>query len=72
MLLLNCKSCDDVLKLVDKTRTCECGQSSGRLDNETPQVVGALARLLNIPWEDYDSVAAGLERRWFLCGTKNE
>ncbi len=65
MHLLNCKRCDDVVKLVDKLRRCECGQASGQLLNGTPMLTGA-ARLLEIPWPDYDNASAGEWQQWRL------
>lgn len=65
MWLLNCKACDDVLKMIDRSRSCECGKTSGSLRNDVPRAEGPCARVLRIPWEDYDSTAVGLQRRWF-------
>lgn len=61
--LLNCRRCDDIVKLIEKSRSCECGASSGRLENESAgaEVTGP-ARVLLIPWESYDGIVEGEER----------
>lgn len=65
MKLLNCKRCDDVVKLVDnKTRSCECGLSSGRVDKQDiPDVTGP-ARVIELPWQEYDQASDGAWYRW--------
>jgi hypothetical protein len=69
--LLNCKKCDDVLKLVDKPRSCECGQSTGRTGpagaagTETVTTSGP-ARIFEIPWQEYDQASGGEWQRWRL------
>lgn len=67
MKLLNCKKCDDLVKLTDlRTRTCECGACTGMVDKrETPTVTGP-ARVFEIPWNEYDQAAAGEWQRWRL------
>ena len=66
MMLLNCTQCDDLLKLVDRVRTCECGRSSGHLTPPRPPVVTGPARLIEIPWEQYDLASGGHWQRWRL------
>lgn len=63
MYLLNCKKCDDVVKLVDQLRRCECGHSSGQLLHEQPVLTGS-ARLVELPWTEYDNASAGDWQRW--------
>lgn len=70
MKLLNCKKCDDVLKLVDKPRSCECGQSTGRVvmgtgERETVTTTGP-ARIFEIPWPEYDQASGGEWQQWRL------
>lgn len=61
LFLMNCQACDDVVKLIEKTRNCECGHSSGQLTHPTYFVTGA-ARVLAIRWEDYDAAIEGEPR----------
>ena len=72
MKLLNCRRCDDVVKLVsDKERSCECGLAKGKIIAETEraghiyaeriQLTGS-ARVLEISWEAYDGIAEGEQR----------
>jgi hypothetical protein len=65
MKLLNCRQCDDVVKLVDKVRSCECGRCTGVLDavGGTLLVTGP-ARVFEIPWPEYDQAAGGEWQRW--------
>ena len=64
MKLLNCRQCDDVLKLVDKLRSCECGRSTGMLNGHEPPVTTGPARVFEIPWPEYDQAAGGEWQRW--------
>lgn len=66
MYLLNCRNCDDVLRLGPHVRRCDCGQTSGHLDGTRipPIVEGFHARVLKIDWEQYDSAVPGETRRW--------
>jgi hypothetical protein len=63
MKLLNCRRCDDVVKLVEgKSRSCECGATTGSIQAaagaERVQLSGA-GRVLEISWEAYDGIAEG-------------
>ena len=60
MKLLNCRRCDDIVKLIeDKYRSCECGACQGvTLENGRVLVAGP-ARVLEIGWEAYDGIAEG-------------
>lgn len=71
--LLNCRRCDDVLKLVeDKERSCECGSVRGKIQPEVKRdgviyaervlVIGGASRVFEIPWEAYDGVVEGETR----------
>lgn len=63
--LLNCRRCDDIFRVTERMRSCECAHASGQLDAlEVPQVEGLQARLLSIEWEDYDGVIEGESRQW--------
>lgn len=65
MKLLNCKRCDDVVKLVDiRTRTCECGAASGKLEGDERATVTGPARVFVIRWEDYDGAMPGERKAW--------
>jgi hypothetical protein len=61
MYLLNCRACDDVVKLVEKERSCECGRSKGV---STPLLTATTgpARTLVISWEAYDGITEGESR----------
>ena len=62
MFLLNCQSCDDVVKLVDKPRLCECGKSAGAHYANGTYVSSGPARVLSITWEAYDGITEGESR----------
>ncbi len=67
ILLLNCKSCDDILRLEeDHLRPCLCGQSTARPDARGQWIVAGPARLMSIPFEEYDGAIKGAPRKWFL------
>lgn len=61
MYLLNCRACDDVVKLIEKERSCECGRSKGV---STPLLTATTgpARTLVIAWEAYDGITEGESR----------
>lgn len=63
MKLMNCRRCDDVVKLVEgKTRVCECGATQGSIQASTvPErvLVWGAGRVLEISWEAYDGIAEG-------------
>lgn len=61
MFLLNCRACDDVVKLVDKERSCECGRSKGVSTALLTATTGP-ARTLVISWEAYDGITEGESR----------
>jgi hypothetical protein len=60
MKLMNCTRCDDVVKLVDKIRFCECGMCQGVAGEDGSVDVGGAARVLTIAWETYDGLAEGV------------
>lgn len=62
MYLLNCRACDDVVKLIEKPRTCECGRSRGGIDGNGDPSVQGNARVLTIAWEAYDGITEGESR----------
>lgn len=61
--LLNCRTCEDIVRLTDKIRTCECGSSRGRMTNlpegNEPHIQGSSARVLAMQFEDYDRLVPG-------------
>lgn len=64
ILLLNCRSCDDILRLdEDRPRPCSCGGSAARFVKGEWMLSGN-ARLLKIDFEEYDGAAKGLRRVW--------
>ncbi len=66
MILLNCQSCDDVVRLTDQNRHCECRRSSGWVSSAPSPHGGAHitgpARVLSISWESYDGIIEGEQR----------
>lgn len=64
LLLMNCRQCDDVQKVIDTLRCCECARSSGQLVNGEAITEGP-CRVLAIDWEQYDG-AAPREPRTFI------
>lgn len=65
LLLLNCVCCDDIVRLVEARRACECGRSEGWI-TLTGAVVKSIvtARVLEIDWESYDGIAEGESRHF--------
>lgn len=64
ILLLNCRSCDDILRLdEDRPRPCMCGASCGRFSRGA-WVLSGPSRILRITFEEYDGAIKGLPRRW--------
>jgi len=59
LLLLNCTHCDDVLKLVDQARSCECGRSRGAMQSDNRPSVTGPARVFTVAWEFYDGLCEG-------------
>ena len=57
--ILNCRNCEDMQRLTDKIRTCECGKSRGRMVKDEPEIQGTYARLLAMQFEDYDRLTPG-------------
>ena len=62
MKLMNCTRCDDVVKLVENPRNCECGLSRGCVTMDGDTDVFGPCRVLTIAWEVYDGLAEGIER----------
>jgi len=61
LLLLNCTRCDDVVKLVETVRICECGATRGKVsDHGDVEALGS-PRVLSIDWEAYDGLVEGSE-----------
>lgn len=60
--LLNCRRCDDVLKLIEKERVCECGGCRGRVSEAGEVTATGSARVLTIGWEAYDGIEEGETR----------
>jgi hypothetical protein len=75
MILMNCTHCDDLVVLVDRPRSCICGRSTGSVPvgfaergahtaaGDKPIVSGP-ARLVEIPWEEYDMASGGEWCKW--------
>lgn len=61
MLLLNCIRCDDVVKLIEKVRICECGATHGRVSDDGEVEALGSPRVLSIGWEVYDGLTEGSE-----------
>jgi hypothetical protein len=62
MKLLNCRRCDDVQKLVEQERTCECGVTKGSISSKGQLSLSGPGRVFEIDWEAYDGIAEGEER----------
>lgn len=65
LLLMNCRQCDDVLKLVGRIRVCECASSSGR-ESDGQALTDGPCRVLAIDWEQYDGAVPREPRTWFV------
>lgn len=61
LLLLNCRSCDDVVRLVESERACGCGAARGWALNDV-MTLSPSARVIVISWEAYDGIAEGESR----------
>jgi hypothetical protein len=59
LLLLNCTRCDDVVKLVEKVRICECGGTRGKVDEDGNVEALGSPRVLSIAWRVYDGLGDG-------------
>lgn len=64
--MLNCLNCDDVLRLVEAERKCECGKSSGSCSARGAIATSGPVRVLQIPWEHYDRARPGEDQSWFV------
>jgi hypothetical protein len=71
MKLLNCQSCDDVVRITDQNRFCECRRSSGFTTPDRGLQVLGPARVLALSWEAYDGIAEG-ETRPFTVIPRSE
>jgi hypothetical protein len=64
IILLNCTSCDDILRLdEDHVRPCFCGKATARFV-QGKWLTSGPSRLLHIAYEDYDGAVPGLPRTW--------
>jgi hypothetical protein len=64
ILLLNCRSCDDILRVDEHhPRVCMCGKSTARRVHDD-WICSGPSRLLSITFEEYDGAAPGIYRRW--------
>jgi len=59
--LLNCRHCDDIVKLIETERLCECGKTRGFLRGEELVITGS-PRVFALEWEAYDGIAEGESR----------
>ena len=67
LLLLNCPKCEDVVRGVEgRTRQCFCGTCIITLDHESRVTVAprSVARVIEIPWTDYDGARPGSRGSW--------
>jgi hypothetical protein len=62
LLLMNCRRCDDVVKLVEKERACECGLARGKETDAGEVTVTGSVRVFTITWEAYDGIEEGESR----------
>lgn len=66
ILLLNCRSCDDILRMDEEfQRPCMCGKSTARFVSGKWMVSGP-TRMISISFEQYDGAAPGLSRTWMV------
>jgi hypothetical protein len=64
ILLLNCRVCDDILRVdEDYPRPCQCGKSGARYV-KGEWILSGPSRFLLIPFEQYDGAVKGLPRVW--------
>jgi hypothetical protein len=61
MKLLFCKSCQDVIRLIDTERSCRCGSTRGRYVNETLAV-----------YSGADAVPIGFANRSFARAVRSQ
>lgn len=65
--LFNCQRCDDIQRIIEKPRSCECGTLSAQLDSNNQPALQGPGRLIRIPWEEYDAAEHGEKRPWIIC-----
>jgi len=66
VLLLNCRECDDIQRLMEEQpRTCFCGKSAGRF-NGKEFVTSGPSSMIEIPIEEYDGAAPGERKKWSI------
>lgn len=64
ILLLNCRNCDDILRLNDDVaRSCLCGQSKATIEDGEVVTTGP-SRIFEIDYEQYDGAAPGENKIW--------
>jgi hypothetical protein len=68
LTLVNCRTCDDILRPVAALRTCECGAISVNERDDGGYEVTGRALLLKIPWRQYDAAEPGAEQIWTVAG----
>lgn len=60
LFLMNCRNCEDVQRITEKLRRCECGKTEAVvLKSGAPEVRGVYGRILAMNFEDYDKLAPG-------------
>lgn len=71
ILLLNCTTCDDILRLdEDHARSCLCGSASASWDRLGKRwAITGPGRILRIAFEEYDGAAPGVPKRWDVAPT---
>ena len=74
VVLLCCSACEDVLRGVEgNVRRCACGRSQIEL-RHSGRVIASPddARLLLIPWEQFDGARAGDRGTWTVLRSGNK
>jgi hypothetical protein len=70
ILLLNCLDCDDIVRALDNgaERFCMCKKASIALkpSDGSLRVTTGPARVLAIPYEEYDGAVPDEYKRWYV------
>ena len=66
MKLLNCKACQDIVKLFKDERACQCGKSTGRYVNDRMVEFAGPARVISMQSLDYHRGEFGVNYPWYF------
>ncbi len=68
MKLLNCLACQDIVRLNNDDRPCQCGRSSGHYVNAKVVEYAGPARIMGMRTMDYHRGQTGVDYVWWFIG----